>query len=109
MTRINDLTLPVYWRGRQWAVTAYGIETIGDPYHYYMPKERLGYRPKNSDGKDEGVFEAFRHIAEKTWVDLEDLREAFRQARVHHKRHFPKWPSDFEFDATIKSERRQRK
>jgi hypothetical protein len=31
------------------------------------------------------------------------------QARVYHKQHFPKSPSDVEFDETIKSERRQRK
>ncbi|ACA17299.1 hypothetical protein M446_2877 [Methylobacterium sp. 4-46] len=29
----SSLTEPVYWQGRQWAVTGYGIETLDGMYH----------------------------------------------------------------------------
>lgn len=29
----HELTEPVHWRGRQWAVTGYGIEALDGMYH----------------------------------------------------------------------------
>ncbi|MGU3340765.1 hypothetical protein ACLBXJ_22345 [Methylobacterium mesophilicum] len=29
----HDLTEPVHWQGRQWAVTGYGIEALDGMYH----------------------------------------------------------------------------
>ncbi|MEE7448990.1 hypothetical protein MRF4_14955 [Methylobacterium radiotolerans] len=29
----HDLTDPVHWQGRQWAVTGYGIEALDGMYH----------------------------------------------------------------------------
>jgi hypothetical protein len=33
---MNKLDEPVYWKGRQWAITSFGLETIDEPYHYWM-------------------------------------------------------------------------
>jgi hypothetical protein len=57
----------VIWRGRQWKVTAHGIEC--SERTYAIPRDRLG----------EPWW--LEHMAEKEWVDLDDLAEALRIAR----------------------------
>jgi hypothetical protein len=69
--RDRKLTKPIYWQGRQWAVTGYGIE----------------YRDGNYPIEDSRIWEEedgygwVRHMAEKEWVDLPDFAEALRIAR----------------------------
>jgi hypothetical protein len=64
----NALSEPVYWRGSQWAVTAYGIEEAGGKY--LIERERLG------------DLDWCSHMAEKMWVDVAEFREAFRRAKA---------------------------
>ncbi len=62
----------VFWQGRQWCVTDYGIETIKRD-RYYIEAERLG---DLTDGRDRDVrpgAERMRHTGGKTWVDIEGL------------------------------------
>jgi hypothetical protein len=40
----HGLTEPVHWRGRQWAVTGYGIEALDGMYHVPF-SEISGDRP----------------------------------------------------------------
>jgi hypothetical protein len=79
----EDKPRKVYWAGRQWCVTDFGLETV-DPDEYYVEKNELG---GFTDGEPEGriILERVRHIAEKTWVDIEDLLAAFSvAAHVHN-------------------------
>jgi hypothetical protein len=70
------LSKPVYWRGRQWAVTGFGIEQINSGCPYLIEKTNLVDRVPNHTWID--------HMAEKEWVDLHDFREALAQARKIH-------------------------
>jgi hypothetical protein len=64
----------VLWRGRQWAVTTYGLEERAGQYH--VQKNRLW--------KDEASYGWVEHMSEKGWRDLVDFAEALRVARMHH-------------------------
>lgn len=66
---------PIYWKGRQWAVTSYGIEARNGKY--LIKGERVW-----EDNRSYGWVE---HMAEKEWVDLSDFVEALRLARA-------RWP-----------------
>ena len=68
----GGLSKPVYWRGRQWAVTSYGVECR--ERDYWIEKKRLW--------EDEESFGWVRHMAEKNWVDIADFAEALRIARM---------------------------
>src|SRR5262249_129412 len=57
--REGRLSQPVYWRGRQWAVTAYGIECRERPY--FFEHSRIW--------EDEGRHGWVRQLASKNWVD----------------------------------------
>ena len=89
----NRLSRPVYWQGRQWAVTGYGLETVSEPYHYFFEKARLGSLDEGD--REEPEFSSLRHIMSKTWCDVDDLAEAFRQAIAFHPEHFSKLPPDW--------------
>lgn len=81
----------VFWQGRQWCVTDYGIETIKRD-RYYIEAERLG---DLTDGRDRDVrpgAERMRHTGGKTWVDIEDLAAAFAVALQVHAGKFPALP-----------------
>ncbi len=69
------LQVPIYWKGRQWAVTSYGIEARNGKYP--IKGERVW-----EDNEGYGWVE---HMAEKKWVDLSDFVEALRLARA-------RWP-----------------
>ena len=67
----EQLSEPVYWTGKQWAVTSHGIEARDGKYAIASSRvweETLGH----------GWIE---HMEEKSWVDLHDFTEALRTAR----------------------------
>ncbi len=74
--RGEALSRPVYWTGRQWAVTAYGIERRDGLYA--IEKARLW--------EDHGVWGWEKHIAEKEWADVSDFLAALAVARL-------RWPA----------------
>lgn len=62
----EDAPKKLFWKGRQWAVTDYGVETYRNaPYHYYLTYEQIA--------KDPVILS---HVAEKTWADAVDFMEA---------------------------------
>jgi hypothetical protein len=70
----GDRLSKILWKGRQWAVTTYGLEERAGQYH--VQKNRLW--------KDESSFGWVKHMSEKGWVDLADFAEALRIARSVH-------------------------
>ena len=76
----ESLTKPIYWQGRQWAVTPYGVECRNGNYH--IEAERIW---ENDDEYGGWVM----HMRTKDWVDLEDFAEALRIARRRQKREKP--------------------
>jgi len=71
----------IIWRGRQWAVTTYGMETLGEPYHYHFEAERLGERML----AEEDILDWPFHLAEKDWLDVDDFMTAFLVALAVHR------------------------
>jgi hypothetical protein len=69
--RGEPLSLPIYWCGRQWAVTRYGIECRDGTYSIAVG--RLD--------EEEAEHGWVMHMSEKEWVDLPDFAEALRVAR----------------------------
>jgi hypothetical protein len=72
----DALTEPIYWQGRQWAVTPYGVECRDGKYP--IQANRLW-----ENDEDYGWV---THMAEKDWVDLPDFAEALRIARRRERR-----------------------
>ncbi len=68
----EKLSQPVYWIGRQWAVTSYGIERRDG--NYVIEAARYECQP-------EPEYSWVRHMAGKTSVDLLDFAEALRIGR----------------------------
>jgi len=58
----------ILWRGRQWAVTVYGVEALDGTYFFDRSRIADGVVSK---------FDAHHswpvHMAEKTWVDIDDF------------------------------------
>lgn len=71
----EPLAEPVYWRGKQWAVTSYGIEARDGKYP--IAGNRVW-----EETQGHGWIE---HMSEKGWVDIHDFAEALRIARA-------RWP-----------------
>ncbi len=69
------LNHPIYWKGRQWAVTGFGIEARDGKY--VIKGQRIW-----EDNSGHGWV---HQMAEKEWVDLSDFVEALRLARA-------RWP-----------------
>lgn len=69
----------IIWRGRQWCVSTFGLETIKEPYHYDIAKARLG------EMREPQGVEFLEHMADKTWLDFDDFKEAFLKALDIHK------------------------
>jgi hypothetical protein len=63
----------VWWRGKQWAVTAYGIEYLDGTY--VAEASRLAEQPD---------YPWPMHMAEKTWVDIDDFTTAWMAALLLH-------------------------
>ena len=68
----GDRLSRVYWKGRQWAATKYGVECRDGCYA--INRSRLW--------EDDAEHGWIMHMAEKEWVDLEDFAEALRVARI---------------------------
>jgi hypothetical protein len=69
----SDLTEPVHWQGRQWAVTDYGIEALDGMYH--VPFSEIG------DAGEQGPpwLEALKG---RYGTDRDDLAAALKVART---------------------------
>ena len=71
----EPLAEPVYWKGRQWAVTKHGIEARDGKFHIAGSR---AWEETNGHGWIE-------QMADKSWVDIHDFTEALRLARA-------RWP-----------------
>lgn len=73
---------PVWWQGREWAVTSYGIEKRDGTY--YIPVADFGMHEHMGWSWPE-------HLAAKGWADVEDFTTAWLVALTLHgaggKRH----------------------
>lgn len=65
---------PVLWRGKQWAVTTYGIERTNGTYA--IPKDRLT--------ETHGDWNWISHMRGKVWTDMQDFEQAFNHALLLH-------------------------
>jgi hypothetical protein len=63
----------IWWQGRQWAVTAYGLECRDGTY--VIDKKRL------LEDADYGLV---RHVGTKSWVDVDDFATAYLVAVALH-------------------------
>ena len=77
--RGEELSAPIYWTGRQWAVTSYGVECRDGTYS--IDKYRLWENTHGHSWED--------HMAEKGWVDMPDFRQAMAFARKKMARFNP--------------------
>lgn len=68
----------VWWKGKQWAVTSDGIETLRTPM-YVIEKDRL-----LEQFKDRQPFPWPRHMNAKDWVDIDEFTTAWLVALVLH-------------------------
>ena len=76
----EDAPKAIFWRGTQWAVTDYGIETWRNaPYHYFLAYDDLT--------ENEHIF---THLAEKGWCDPVDMLHAAAIALQRHAKQRPK-------------------
>jgi hypothetical protein len=60
------LTEPIYWHGRQWAVTAYGVEALNGCY-------RIAWRDLRDEPARKRLLDQMR---DHYWVHLDDFKEA---------------------------------
>jgi hypothetical protein len=74
--RGEDLA-PILWRGRQWAVTEYGIECLDGTYA--IEAGRI-----SEDLTRHGWPQ---HMGEKTWIDIEDFITAWLVGLPLHGHH----------------------
>jgi hypothetical protein len=64
----------IYWVGRQWAVTGYGIQACNQ-------KQKGKFDIKASELWEDGVLE---NIRAETWLNIEDFEKALAVARKHY-------------------------
>ena len=69
----GDRLIKIYWKGRQWAATRFGVQARDGSYS--IDRRRVW--------EDEERGGWIMHMAEKDWVDLEDFAEALRVARFY--------------------------
>ncbi len=69
----HELTEPVHWQGRQWAVTGYGIEALDGMYH--VPFSDI---PAAEEGRPAWLDNLCRRYG----TDRDDLAAALRVARA---------------------------
>ncbi len=65
----------IYWLGRQWAVTGYGIQAVD--------QRRFGQHDVEASRIDDQ--DAIAALEALSWLDVEDFREALRQAKRRPK------------------------
>lgn len=70
----GDALDPVWWRGRQWAVTSRGIEALDGTYIVDAARLTLGI--DNHSWPEQ--------MADKTWVDVDEFATAWMVALVLH-------------------------
>lgn len=75
-TKGDPLYEPIHWKGRQWAVTAFGLQALDGKYT--IAKARLW------DDNDGHGWED--QMADKDEVDQDDFREGLRRAREVHSK-----------------------
>jgi len=68
----QDLAQPIHWQGRQWAVTAYGIEALDGIYH--VPFSEIS-------PADDGPAPSLEALRRRYGTDRNDLDAALRVAR----------------------------
>lgn len=68
----RDLAQPIHWQGRQWAVTAYGIEALDGMYHVPFAEISLS---------DDGPAPWLEALRRRYGTDRNDLDAALRVAR----------------------------
>ena len=71
----------VWWQGRQWAVTAYGIEARDGSYP--IEAKRIGEK------RGKSMSDWVPHMAEKDWVDLPDFVTSLMVASILHSKPLP--------------------
>jgi hypothetical protein len=64
----------VYWVGRQWAVTGYGIQACDQ-------RQKSQFDIETSRLWEAGVLESMRALA---WLNIEDFEKALSVARQHY-------------------------
>lgn len=79
----NEIQDPVYFVNDQWAVTGFGLECAIEGQPYEWDSERMLATHENGQGHPLGSA-VLSHIGQKTWVDAEQLIEAFRAAIQAH-------------------------
>lgn len=68
----HELTEPVHWQGRQWAVTGYGIEALDGMYHV----------PFSDIPNDEAARPGWlNNLCQRYGTDSNDLAAALKVAR----------------------------
>ena len=70
---LGEEPLEIWWRGRQWAVTAYGIEALDG--RYPIDARRLVEKQGHSWPE---------HMADKDWVDVDEFATSWMVALVLH-------------------------
>ena len=73
----GDAPQKIWWQGKQWAVTEYGIECRDGTYA--IPAKKLTY--DLDSGSNHGWVEQMRS---KDWVDMDDFRTAYFVALSMH-------------------------
>jgi hypothetical protein len=76
----------IIWRGRQWAVTVDGLETLGKPVDFGLAASQLA---DGWEGADESLLGWPMEVAAKTWVDYRDFETAFLVALGVHQGRYP--------------------
>lgn len=66
----------IWWRGRQWAVTSYGIECLDGLY--FIEKKQL------SDNSGEYKYTWAEHVGRKGWADPDEFATAWMIALLLH-------------------------
>ena len=68
---------------KQWRVTSWGLESISPRTNsnYWIEAEWLDRITTRSE---DPLYDWPLHMAEKSWVDIEDFIAAFRQALIRH-------------------------
>lgn len=77
----------IWWRGKQWAVTAYGIECLNGDYEIEADRLAEGFpEDEGGDSSDGILFDDTWavHMAEKNWVDIDEFATAWLVALALH-------------------------
>lgn len=76
----------VIWKGRQWAVTRDGLQTLGKPVDFEIAASRLA---EGWDGADETLLLWPLEMASRTWIDYRDFETSFLVALGIHQGAYP--------------------